>query len=49
MNVLSTGLLALLVLPILAKTALLPGNTFKPHLAIVGSEGALELVQSPRL
>lgn len=52
---LSTGLLALLVLPTLAKTALLPGNNFKPHLAIVGSEGThkllwqLESVAEPRL
>lgn len=41
-NDLSTGLLAVLLLPLLAKTALLPaieGSTLKPHLCIVGSEG----------
>lgn len=37
-NVLSTGLLALLALPKLSATADLPGNDFKPHLVIVASE-----------
>lgn len=37
-NVLSTGLLALLALPKLSATADLPGNSFKPHLVIVASE-----------
>lgn len=39
-NVIATGLLALLALPKLAATADLPGNDgFKPHLVIVASEG----------
>ena len=44
-NGLSTGLLGLLALPALQKTASLPapapGSTIKPHLTIVGSEGEL--------
>ena len=39
-NVIATGLLALLAIPKLAATADLAGNdSFKPHLVIVASEG----------
>jgi retinol dehydrogenase-12 len=37
-NVISTGLLAVLALPKLSATADIPGNDFKPHLVIVASE-----------
>lgn len=37
-NVIATGLLALLALPKLSATADLPGNTTKPHLVIVASD-----------
>lgn len=56
-NAIATGLLALLLLPTLQKTAKLPappgasGDPFKPHLNIVASEGALEYTgraNSPR-
>ncbi|SCV69215.1 BQ2448_2235 [Microbotryum intermedium] len=45
-NALSTGLLGLLLIPLLRKTAKLPSPSpessgFKPHLTIVGSEGTL--------
>ena len=38
-NVLSTGLLGHLVLPVLARTAESQGNTFKPHLTFTSSMG----------
>lgn len=39
-NVISTGLLAILLLPLLAQTAeQFPSPDFKPHLTIVASEG----------
>lgn len=37
-NVMATGLLALLALPKLSNTADISGNTFKPHLVIVASD-----------
>lgn len=39
-NAIATGFLALLLLPLLAKTAeKFPSTSFKPHLTIVASEG----------
>lgn len=37
-NVIATGLLALLALPKLSATADLPNNTFRPHLSLISSE-----------
>ena len=40
-NVISTGLLATLLLPIMQQTISLPAaSVFKPHLVIVSSDGA---------